>query len=117
MVQRSRKLGPSIAPAIYDPTTGMLHIGEGHTGHFAISRGPALANVPTAQLSGIVIMQRGGTTYFVQKSGWFNRSLTAAEEGAIGQALQAEFGLPAVYGTPPGLGSIIMPGGAIPGTP
>lgn len=109
--------GVDLRPATYDSGMGRLHIGDGAAGHMGAARATGLADAPGSQLSGLVIIGLQGRTYFIQHSGWFPRPLTAVEQTAVARGLEAEFGVPAVYGMPPGIGAISRPGGAVSGNP
>jgi hypothetical protein len=83
--------------AVYDRSTGKLIIG-GLRNHSAVLREAGYVEKSAKELSGLVLVKKGGVIYFDDFSGFFPRKLTTHEQAAIRAALEAEFGLPAVYG-------------------
>jgi hypothetical protein len=73
-----------------------------------LAKGAGLADKPWTSISGLEIVKRGDGISFRDKSGWFPRDLSPAEQASIGNALEAEFGMPAKYD--PSLGSVTRPG-------
>lgn len=86
--------------AAYDSNSGELIIG-GLQNHSAVLRAAGHVEKSAKDVSGLVLRKGDGKIYFDDHSGFFPRKLTEVERQAIANALEAEFGIPAIYGKAP----------------
>jgi hypothetical protein len=98
-----------IRAGLYDSETGTVHVGGGE-GHRSVARGAGIGDKPGTNISGLEIVEGEKGISFRDRSGWYDRKLTPAEQEAVRRGLESQFGKPVTYD--PNLGQVNRPGGA-----